>query len=195
MKKTLRVVTILLGIVLVFVAGLRWNLERQRKQRSPLQQSFGTVADFVLTERSGATVRLADLKGKYWVANFVFTRCQGPCPLMTTKMQELQRQFATNKKLHFVSFTVDPDFDKPAVLAKYADAYGIDKNQWWFLTGEKKPLYKLIRESFHLAVDDNGEVVHSTNFALVDPTGLILGYYNSVDENDIAAIREKLKDL
>src|SRR5262245_41375684 len=74
---------------------------------------FGRVEDFSLTERSGKTVRRADLEGKVWVAAFVFTRCAGPCSQVSGSMARLQLQFAGEPDALLVSFTVDPEHDTP----------------------------------------------------------------------------------
>lgn len=155
---------------------------------------LGQVPDFSLIERSGRAVSLADLKGQVWVADFVFTHCAGPCPLLSRRMQSLQEPLADHPGVRLVSFSVDPERDTPEVLADYARRYGAGE-RWLFLTGEKEPLYWLIMDGFKLGVDDGsaltagapgpGTITHSTRFVLVDREGRIRAYYDGSSE-DIA---------
>lgn len=155
---------------------------------------LGHVPDFSLIERSGRAVSLADLKGQVWVADFVFTHCAGPCPLLSRRMQSLQEPLADHTGVRLVSFSVDPERDTPEVLADYAKRYGAGE-RWLFLTGEKEPLYWLIMDGFKLGVDDGsaltagapgpGTITHSTRFVLVDREGRIRAYYDGSSE-DIA---------
>src|SRR6266852_6015492 len=116
---------------------------------------YGRVADFSLTARSGKVIQRADLSGKVWIAAIIFTRCTGPCAQVSGSMANLQQDMASNKDVVLVSFTVDPEFDTPQVLDKYAQRYGADPERWLFLTGERDKLYRLIRTSFLLGVERN----------------------------------------
>ncbi len=145
------------------------------------------VPAFALTERSGKTITNHDLAGKVWVADFVYTTCPGPCPMITAGMAKLEDAVANDPQVQLVTFTVDPQTDTPQVLAKYADQFGADPNRWWFLTGPEKAVYDLIGNGFHLAVQDNRNqppqegqftVTHSTYLALVDGDGTVRGYYD-----------------
>lgn len=145
------------------------------------------VPAFALTERSGKTITNHDLAGKIWVADFIYTTCPGPCPLVTAGMAKLQDAVAHDPQVQLVTFTVDPDTDTPPVLAKYADQFGADPNRWWFLTGPKKPLYDLIQNGFLQAVQDNSgqppqegqyKVTHSTYLVLIDGDGNMRGFYD-----------------
>src|SRR5438132_10649016 len=88
------------------------------------------VADFALTERSGQTVQRSDLLGKTWVAAFIFTRCAGPCAQISGTMAHLQHDLQGTNGVVLVSFTVDPEFDRPAVLRDYAHRFGADSEEW-----------------------------------------------------------------
>src|SRR5213594_887199 len=77
--------------------------------REPELTKFYPVPDFSLTDQSGQAVALDDLKGKVWVADFIFTNCGGTCPLMTEKMRKLQDVLPPG--IHMVSITVDPSRD------------------------------------------------------------------------------------
>ena len=155
---------------------------------------LGQVPDFSLIERSGQAVSLKDLKGQVWVADFVFTHCAGPCPLLSRRMQSLQEPLADQPGVRLVSFSVDPERDTPEVLAEYAKRYSAG-DRWLFLTGEKESLYWLIMDGFKLGVDDGsavnagvpgpGTITHSTRFVLVDREGRIRAYYDGSSE-DIA---------
>jgi cytochrome oxidase Cu insertion factor (SCO1/SenC/PrrC family) len=120
-------------------------------------QVFGTLPDFSLVERDRRTVTRSDLVGTVWVANFIYTQCTDTCPLQSARMAVLQRDFAGERGLRFLSITVDPTRDTPAVLAKYAARYEADRSQWWFLTGDKQTIYALIQEGFRLSVEDPTE--------------------------------------
>jgi protein SCO1/2 len=142
----------------------------------------GTVADFTLTERSGRTVTRADLAGRVWVADFIFTRCQTICPRMTTAMAALAGELADTPEVRFVSITVDPTYDTIFVLADFAARYDADPDRWLFLTGDKDAIYPLLADSFHLSAEGaDGAFNHSTRFVLVDGTGRIRGYYDSTE--------------
>jgi len=93
-----------------------------------------------------------------WVANFIYTHCTDTCPLQSARMAALQRDFAEEQGLRFLSITVDPKRDTPGVLAEYAARYDADRDRWWFLTGDKDAIYALIQEGFRLSVEDPTEL-------------------------------------
>lgn len=117
-------------------------------------QVFGSLPDFSLTDHTQRTVTRADLLGTVWVANFIYTHCTDTCPLQSARMAALQRDSPGEQTLRFLSITVDPKRDTPAVLAKYAARYDADRDRWWFLTGDKQTIYALIQEGFRLSVED-----------------------------------------
>jgi protein SCO1/2 len=161
------------------------------------------VPAFSLTERSGRVLTRAELDGAPWVADFVFTRCTGMCPALSTRMAEIRRRArAAGLAARFVSFSVDPRHDTPAVLQEYARRFGADGDDWLFLTGERDAMHALIGSGFRLSVAerspeaaaaDGGELIaHSDRFVLVDGTGKIRGYYHGTDPATADAV---LRDL
>ena len=168
-------------------------------QARPLEglRKFGAVPDFTLTERTGRTLTLSDLRGKIWLADFIYTACKDTCPLESASMAQLQSDLAS-ESFRLVSFSVDPERDTPAVLARYADLFHADPARWFFLTGKKTDVYRLVQEGFHLSaipIDEpphvEGEVFHDAHFILVDGSAQIRGYYES---NDPAALKRLAAD-
>lgn len=204
-KKALRGITISLGLLVIGLGAMRYmQMKNFRGGTLDLTLAdFGPVPAFSLTERSGKTIAVEDLHGKPWVGNFVFTRCAGPCPLLSMRMAEIQDDFLKNSNLQLVSFSVDPEYDTPAVLTEYAKRYDADPDRWYFLTGDSRRIFKLIVEGFHLAVEKNtdpnqkpGEQVnHSLSFVLVDADGRIRGYYAGNNLELLKKLRRDIKTL
>jgi protein SCO1/2 len=168
-KRSLRQKRVLGALVFVAASGLLVialsiaiapNIENTHavkgQQRNMLLEGRDAwrLPDFTFIERSGKQVTLANLRGKVWIADFIWTRCPDACPLMSAVMARLQAEFADEPELRLVSFSVDPQFDTPAVLASYAAKFGADRDRWLFLTGEKKAIYHVIQKGFKLIVFD-----------------------------------------
>src|SRR5580693_3812816 len=79
--------------------------------------SYGVVGDFALTDQSSQPFLSENvLRGKVWIADFIFTNCAGPCPRMSAQMRQVGNALRSDiKDLRLVSFTVDPVRDTPAV--------------------------------------------------------------------------------
>lgn len=161
----------------------------------------GAVPEFSLTERSGATVTLDDLSGQIWIADFIFTRCGGTCPIMTRSMARIRDSLNANPGLwppaRLVSFTVDPDYDTPEVLDRFAKGHGIEGDQWLFLTGRYEEIQQLALRGFKLPVEATGgtpeePIIHSQRLVLVDGAAQIRGYYDGTDSE---AQLELLRDV
>jgi protein SCO1/2 len=174
---------ILILIPLVTAGVLLWL--RQIEVRALAQRtvsSYGTVPHFQLVNQEGQPFDSAQLAGKIWIADFIYTTCPGPCPMISTRMSELQKPLEKTD-VHLISFSVDPEKDKPEVLRGYAEKLRADPNRWDFLTGPKSTIYKLSHDGFKLAVSDGtdeaGIPVHSTRMVLVDRHGEIRGYYEA----------------
>ncbi|MGC1273436.1 MAG: SCO family protein [Planctomycetaceae bacterium] len=154
------------------------------------------IGDFSLTERSGETVTKKDLLGKPWVVGFIFTRCAGPCPRVSGQMAKLQDQ-VEDLDVRLVTMTVDPDYDTPEILTRYAKAFGADERKWLFLTGDKEKMYRYIEEHFMMPVEETTgpdrkpgfEVIHTTNLLLVDAKGVVQGKYNALVPEEMAKLR------
>ena len=151
---------------------------------------FGNLPNFEFTDQSDETFGSNDLLGKVWVADFIFTRCAGTCPMQTiekVKMQNQLKQHFDKDKIHFVSFTVDPENDTPAALKKYAETHSANLDQWSFLTGAREDLWNLSSNGFKLAVAEDAKnqsmpILHSSRFVLVDRIGRIRGYYDGLSD-------------
>jgi protein SCO1/2 len=148
--------------------------------------SYGVVGDFALTDQSNQPFLSANtLRGKVWIADFIFTNCAGPCPRMSAQMRKVEQALLPDiKDLRAVSFTVDPNRDTPEVLARYAQRYEAEPGVWFFLTGPQATLHNLARNVFMLG-DVNGDLEHSTRFVLIDRQSRIRGFYLTSDEDAI----------
>lgn len=158
------------------------------------------VPDFSLADQAGQTVTKADLKGKVWVAGFIFTRCSGPCTRISGAMAGLQHDFQDAKDFRLVSVTVDPEFDAPPVLEKYAKKFGADAERWKFLTGPKDAVLALVTKGFWAAAEKNTtpghdpgvEVTHSVMLWLVDQNGNKRAHVEGTDPAGLAELHKKI---
>ena len=139
---------------------------------------LGELTEFQLTDQNGEQFSRDDLLGKVWVADFIFTTCAGPCPIMSGQFTELQSRFGNASDFRLLSISVNPDYDTPEVLKEYGDRYGADHDRWRFLTGKKDRIHELAVEGFKVgSVED--PIFHSTRFILLDSKARIRGYYIS----------------
>lgn len=150
------------------------------------ETSYHRIPPFVLTNQAGQVVDNQTFAGSVYVTDFFFTTCRSICPIMTTQMGRVYRQYQGDTTVRFLSHTVDPEHDSVAVLAAYAQEKGIRLPQWHLVTGPAQDIYRLAREAYFL--DDTrphpnpGEdFVHTQNFALVDREGHIRGIYDGTD--------------
>jgi protein SCO1/2 len=152
--------------------------------------ALGDVGAFALTDQAGRATTAQTMRGKVWVAAFMFTRCPTVCPRITRRMLELQQAAAKEGvALQLVSFSVDPEHDTPAVLAEYAKKYGADLASWRFLTGDLAVVRQTSEQGFKLAFEgkptpeaEHFGLMHGSHLVLVDGAGQIRGYYRTSED-------------
>ena len=151
---------------------------------------YGTVPEFSLTAQSGSPYGSSELRGKTWVSNFIFTRCKTVCPIFSSKMSILQSKTrGVGDDLQLISFSVDPEFDTPAVLAEYSKRFNANPHHWQFLTGPTDKVRAVVIDGLKTFMGDAAtveapeELMHGSHFVLVDPDMNIRGFYQSEDED------------
>jgi protein SCO1/2 len=170
----------LVAVGLLFGVPLGRSMLRRAPAMPPV---LGAVPEFRLTDQTGHPFGTQDLRGKVWVANFIFTSCAGSCPLLSQKMAEVARRGRQlGPDFRLVSLTVDPDRDTPPVLAEYAARYGANPRKWSFLTGPMATIQGAVVDGFKVGmgkekVGDFWEIFHGENLVLVDRQLRIRGYY------------------
>lgn len=158
------------------------------------------IGEFSFLNQNGEEVTLDDVKGKVFVAEYFFTTCGTICPRMTEQMTRVQKRFKGNNEVKILSFTVDPANDTVQAMRAYATKHGAVDGQWHFLTGDKKDLYALARNSFFVLKpaeaanlgDADSDFIHTNNFVLVDEQLRIRGYY---DGTSIESVNELMDDI
>jgi protein SCO1/2 len=152
---------------------------------------------FQLTDERRQPFSLETLRGKVWVADFIFTSCPTACPKLTKRMFELQHRTRNlGDAFHLVSFTVDPENDTPERLAAYAASVNARPNRWSFVTGPLGTIETTVVHGFKLAMgkEDNGDgiftIFHGERLVLVDREGAIRGYYEANDEGMDQLVRD-----
>ena len=179
-----------LSLLFVFLVGCMPSVSGTRGK---LTEVLNPVGVFSLTERSGKTVTNTDLEGKVWIGSFVFTRCTESCPQVTGTVARLQKEFAEEPNIRFITFTVDPERDDPEELKKYAEIYRADPERWLFLTGKEETIKQLLREQFHVDAIHNPnaktpgqEFDHSSKLVLVDRNGNLRNYFDGMRRTKVS---------
>lgn len=180
-------------LIPIVTAGLLFWLRQTQVQQLTNRSlsSYGIVPPFELVNQDAQPFGSAELAGKIWIADFIFTSCPGPCPIISTRMSELQKPLEKTD-IHFVSFTVDPEKDTPEVLRTYAEKLHAQPQRWDFLTGSREAIHLLSRDGFKLGISDGAEEdggpTHTTRFVLVDRRGAIRGYYDALASDGVTKL-------
>jgi len=147
------------------------------------------IAPFKMTDQNGDTISNATYKNKIYVADFFFTRCESICPIMTNYLAQIQEVYKNDADVMFLSFSVTPKIDSTSVLKDYAIKYGVNDAKWHLVTGSKKEIYKLARQSYFTVLDegDGGkqDFIHTEQLVLIDKKQQIRGLYDGTDKEQV----------
>ncbi|NDG71541.1 MAG: SCO family protein [Proteobacteria bacterium] len=194
-----------IGWIVAFLAaagliGLAYvSLKSTRPPALPSNlEKISKVPGFQLTDQTGKSITLDDLKGKIWAANFIFTRCKGPCPITTLRMQELHTKLKKARgNVALVTFTVDPEYDTPEILKTFGEQQGAEPSSWKFLTGTPDDIQKIVVAGLlqPLAKEPDGTPAHSTRIVLVDREGWLRGYQDGLDPEAVQKLMVDIGEL
>lgn len=166
-------------------------------------QNLGQLAPFSLVTSDGQPLTEKSLAGKVWIVDFIFTRCSGPCPRMTSRMAQLQSWLNTEplgRNVALLSICVDAVNDTPQDMTDYAKLAAADPNRWLFASGSRDQIISAAADSFRVPVVYNkgnpkDPIVHTQKFVLIDATGQIRGYYEGLDDRELTTLRRDVLTL
>jgi protein SCO1/2 len=161
--------------------------------------TYHYIPPFVFTDQFGEPVNQDSTRNKIVVADFFFTTCGSICPIMSTNLERVYKEFKNTPGVLILSHTVDPETDSVEALAAYARLHGATDRRWLFLTGDKPRLYEVARKGYLLnAEEGNGgadDFIHTQNFALVDKEHHIRGFYDGTDSREIDRLIREIRIL
>ncbi|HLU21091.1 SCO family protein [Lederbergia graminis] len=166
---------------------------------SSIPKSGKALADFNYTDQDGNAFGLEDLKGKVWVATFIYTHCETECPMMALNMSELQQDVADEglEDVHFVAFSIDPEVDTPEILKEYGQKFNADFSTWHFLTGyTQEEIEAYGPKNFNTVIkkpEDSDQVIHMVDFYLVNKKGELIKNYNGMEDVPFDQIVKDIK--
>lgn len=157
--------------------------EQSRQANGPVAPTSSPTAthhpllDYAFTNQFGKPVRLAQLRGQALAITFIFTRCPIPdyCPRLSKNFEEASQKLRTMNgaptNWHFISVTIDPGFDTPAMLKSYGERFGYDPAHWTFLTGPAEKIAELARLSDVKYETTSGLINHNLRTLIINPNG------------------------
>jgi len=155
---------------------------------SPILEAGDAIPDMHLLTHADSTLNLADLQGRPLVVTFIYTRCPLPdfCPLMTHQFVQLQERLQSQSDsgrppVHFLSVSLDPAYDTPDVLKKYAREAGADLSTWTFATGDSAVIRDLAQQFGVFYQSEGSELVHNLSTALIGSDGRIRRIWRGSD--------------
>ena len=186
---------LVLAFLFIFMLGSFgfFVIDKATKSRIDNIGIIGQVPSFSLTNFDGSVITEKQFDNKISIVSFIFTQCEGACPIMSENMSVLQERFASSNDIQFLSITTDPDYDTLEVLNEYSSNYS-NKNNWYFLRGNIIDVIELSEKGFLLsaALLPAG---HSTRLVLVDKQLNIRKYYEGTIESNIFELQSDIVTL
>ena len=167
-------------------------------QKKVGKKTYHVIPPFEFDGHMGEKISNKTFEGKVYVADFFFTRCPGICPRMSEAMAMVAKEFADEERIMFLSHTIDPEWDNPKVLKRYANKLEADPKKWHFVTGDQEDLKFISKKGYFVsAIPGEGAEMsdHSGKFILVDKEGTIRGYYDGIEEEEVKQMMVDIKYL
>jgi cytochrome oxidase Cu insertion factor (SCO1/SenC/PrrC family) len=199
-----------IGVCLLAGAAVLWASNRQPPPASPLSP-FAAVHTAARTEvpvlfesppfdfvdQDGKRTTQGELRGKIWIADFIFTHCAGSCPKVTAAMVELQKAIE-DPDVRFVSFSVDPDRDDPRTLKDYAATNNTGEDRWMLLRPPDRKAVTLVAQRMAAlahSADPKDTILHTDFFILIDQNGHVRGLYDSKDRGALERLKADVNTI
>ena len=186
---------LVLAFLFIFMLGSLGFLVIDKATKSRIDNIgiIGQVPSFSLKNFDGSIITEKQLNNKISIVSFIFTQCEGACPIMSENMSILQGRFASSNDIQFLSITTDPDYDTLEILNEYSSNYSNNSN-WFFLRGNILDIIELSEKGFFLsaALLPAG---HSTRLVLVDKELNIRKYYEGTIESNIFELQSDIVTL
>lgn len=189
MRRTMVILAIIMGLMGLGLVAYLYTGQGVSAAPAPIQAEAASSSapyfdleverpapDFTLINQDGETVSLSDYQGSFVVLDFIYTSCKTVCPLLTANLRRVENGLGDRfgSGVHFISITIDPEYDTPERLKTYAEAYGINRSDdWVFLTGEPDTVYQVM-DSYLLTFEENfpQDIDHTALTILIDPNGI-----------------------
>ena len=176
-----------------------WGPKETKEVAGKVDTIYHRIPNFKFINQDSVEVTELDYAGKIYVADFFFTSCPTICPKMKTQMLRIYQRYLTNSNIKFLSHSIDPDYDRPAVLKSYANRLEVDAKKWNFVTGPKEAIYQIAQKSYMVSAQEDkqevGGFVHSGAFILVDSQRHVRGIYDGTKEAEVNKLIEDIEIL
>ena len=161
---------------------------------------YPKIPNFTYLNQDSIQITSSAMKGKVWIADFFFTSCPSICPKMTSQMKRLAILTKDlDKHIQFISFSINPTYDRPSKLRAYRKHYGITAKNWQFLTGDEEATHALGVDYFQVFankdIESAGGYAHSPAFVLVDKEGYVRGVYIGTDTKQVDLLQKDVRKL
>lgn len=170
------------------ILGHREAVEKNENGQIIIDTLYQTIPPFTLKNQDSVEVTDKDFNGSIYVADFFFTSCPSICPTMSRNLLRVLNKYKDNESVKILSHSIDPKYDTPAVLKKYASKLGVDGSQWQFVTGSQQQIYQLADNYMVYAQEDAaapGGFEHQGWFILVDKKKRIRGAYDGTNDDQV----------
>ncbi|GAB3070408.1 SCO family protein [Salinicoccus sesuvii] len=178
-----------IGIILILILAL----SACNSSGVEVMSRYGnTIDDFEVTNQDTETFKRADMEGKVWLLDFIFTNCATVCPPMTANMTQVVNELESKgiEDYGVLSFSVDPETDSPEVMRDYLSYYDVPEGtEWQMLTGYDYDFIRGFAENNFKTIvapppKGSNQVTHGTSFYLIDQNGKIIKDYYGIDRGD-----------
>ncbi|WP_028298108.1 SCO family protein [Olivibacter sitiensis] len=152
---------------------------------------YQTIPAFSFLNQDSTEINQSDFSNSIYVTDFFFTTCPSICPIMSRNLLQVLDKYRGNEEVKILSHTINPKYDRPSVLKKYADKLGIEGNQWEFAWGPQADIYKMADSYMVFAKEDPnapGGFEHQGWFILVDKQARIRGAYDGTDADQVSKL-------
>lgn len=163
--------------------------------------TYHQIADFTFVNQDSQLVNNETFTNQIYVADFFFISCPTICPVMKKQMIRVYERFKNNPEVALLSHTIDPRHDSISVLKEYASQLGIETSKWHMVTGKQDAIYDIALKSYMVTAmedstaKDEGGIIHSGAFLLVDKNRRIRGQYDGTKEEEVNLLMKDMEKL
>ncbi|MFV0607287.1 MAG: SCO family protein [Niabella sp.] len=187
MKKVVIVLTLI-----IFCTACK---SKQQNATLPSDSIFYLTSDW--QNQNNQTIKLSNLNGKTLVMVMIYTSCKAACPILVSKMKQIESKIATSNmsKVSMVLVSIDPETDTPERLKEFSISNGMNNPHWIFLRGNEASTQELANVlSMKYKQISPIDFSHSNIITIFSPDGQMQSQEEGLDIN-VKAVAEKVNHV